>query len=242
MDPNTLIELLSAMDGETGVQIILEVLKARPGISPQVIKFACPALTYAPARGMQERRCRGVLKNFNQEKGYGFIASPEIEAIFGTDTFVHAKQVGGFEVGEEVSFSCVIAEENKPQAFELLTAGGLPGGSATGGQSSGAWGGSWGGDSNSWGGSEWDGGMGGGMGCGMGCGMNGGMGGGMGMIGWEEMNEAKRRRTIPPEVTDAPAIGEFTGVIKSFSDKNGFGFIQCNELQMHGHVTWLHLV
>ncbi|CAE8627566.1 unnamed protein product, partial [Polarella glacialis] len=92
MDPNTLIELLSAMDGETGVQIILEVLKARPGISPQVIKFACPALTYAPARGMQERRCRGVLKNFNQEKGYGFIASPEIEAIFGTDTFVHAKQ------------------------------------------------------------------------------------------------------------------------------------------------------
>ena len=35
-------------------------LKLRPSLSPAVVHFACPSLTYAPSRGMTERRCYRV--------------------------------------------------------------------------------------------------------------------------------------------------------------------------------------
>eukprot|EP00931_Biecheleriopsis_adriatica_P031838 TRINITY_DN18624_c0_g1_i1.p1 TRINITY_DN18624_c0_g1~~TRINITY_DN18624_c0_g1_i1.p1 ORF type:complete len:223 (+),score=52.66 TRINITY_DN18624_c0_g1_i1:92-670(+) len=151
VDAKTLLDLMVAMDGESAVHTILQVLQARPDVCPAVIGFACPALTYAPAKGMMERRCRGVLTSFDQAEGFGYIASPEIEAVFGMDAIVTQKQVGAFTIGEEVSFTCVLAEGNRPQAVELLTAFGLPrlglpGVAAAGSASAPGWA-----DWNSWG-------------------------------------------------------------------------------------------
>ena len=126
MDAKSLTDYLSALDGDSAVHLILEVLKMRPALSPAVVSFACPALTYAPARGMMERRCRGVVKHVDRAQGFGYIASPEIEATFGVDVVVRDSQLGAFQAGEEVSFTCVLNEENKPQAYEVLTVAGTP--------------------------------------------------------------------------------------------------------------------
>eukprot|EP00440_Ansanella_granifera_P021411 gb/GFBE01023242.1/.p1 GENE.gb/GFBE01023242.1/~~gb/GFBE01023242.1/.p1 ORF type:complete len:183 (+),score=33.80 gb/GFBE01023242.1/:1-549(+) len=158
VDAKTLMDLMATVDGESAVHMILEVLRARPTLSPAIIGYACPALTYAPARGMMERRCRGVIKQFDKLQGYGLISSPEIEATFGMDCIVKEQQVGAFQPGEEVSFTCVLAEDNRPQAYELLTPAGLPhpGGavsiaSAAAGALAGGSGGSEWADWNSWG-------------------------------------------------------------------------------------------
>ena len=126
MDAKSLADFLSSLDGDSAVHLILEVLKLRPALSPAVVSFACPALTYAPARGMMERRCRGVVKHVDRSQGFGYIASPEIEATFGMDVVVRPAQLRAFQTGEEVSFTCVLNEENKPQAYEVLTASGMP--------------------------------------------------------------------------------------------------------------------
>ena len=126
MDAKSLTDLLSALDGDSAVHLILEVLKLRPALSPAVVGFACPALTYAPARGMMERRCRGVVRQVDRTQGFGYIASPEIEATFGMDVLVRDGQLRAFQAGDEVSFTCVLNEEQKPQAFEVLPANGMP--------------------------------------------------------------------------------------------------------------------
>ncbi|CAE7751419.1 Spag6 [Symbiodinium pilosum] len=126
MDAKSLTDLLCALDGDSAVHLILEALRTRPALSPAVVSFACPALTYAPARGMMERRCRGVVKHVDRTQGFGYIASPEIEATFGMDVVVRDIQLGAFQTGEEVSFTCVLNEENKPQAYEVLTVAGTP--------------------------------------------------------------------------------------------------------------------
>eukprot|EP00933_Yihiella_yeosuensis_P019604 TRINITY_DN15850_c0_g1_i6.p1 TRINITY_DN15850_c0_g1~~TRINITY_DN15850_c0_g1_i6.p1 ORF type:complete len:287 (-),score=71.30 TRINITY_DN15850_c0_g1_i6:368-1228(-) len=230
-----LTEAMIAMDGEAAVHVILEVLRLKPTVCPHVINFACPALTYCPAKGMSERRCRGTLKFYDKDQGFGLISSPEIEAIFGQDAIVSEKQVGQFQVGEELTFSCCLSAEIKPQAFDVLDKHGLPPVrqdlAVAAASSSGPWGGGWGANdwSDGWSGDDWNS-WGGDWGGG-----DWGMGGGMSMGGWGD--DAKRRRLAGPGYDDsaAPAIGQYTGTIKNFSDKNGFGFIHCPELtQMQG--------
>ncbi|CAK8997920.1 Sperm-associated antigen 6 [Durusdinium trenchii] len=126
MDAGSLTEILAALDGDSAVHLILQTLRLRPSLSPAVVHFACPSLTYAPSRSMTERRCRGVLRQFDETQGVGLITSPEIEATFGMEVLVQQNQLKGFQVGDEISFTCVLSQENKPVAFELLTAFGLP--------------------------------------------------------------------------------------------------------------------
>ncbi|CAJ1448826.1 unnamed protein product [Effrenium voratum] len=125
MDAQRLKEILAALDGDTAVHLVLEALKQRPRLAPAVVGFACPALTYAPARAMAERRCWGVLTQVPgaEGEGFGVISSPEIEATFGAEVAVSREQLGGFQVGQELSFSCALDAENKPRAFELLPGG-----------------------------------------------------------------------------------------------------------------------
>ena len=42
------------------------------------------------------------------------------------DVLVRESQLRAFQAGDEVSFTCVLNEEQKPQAFEVLTANGMP--------------------------------------------------------------------------------------------------------------------
>lgn len=121
MDPNGILRVLVEMlDTPTSTHIIRQTLESKPEIAPDVVAFACPDLTYAPVRAMTERRCTGQIKIVNHQAGYGFISCPDLAAVFGNDVFVHKKQLGVLQQGQEVSFAVLLNKENKPQAYDLL--------------------------------------------------------------------------------------------------------------------------
>jgi len=65
----------------------------------------------------------GTIKSFNQTKGYGFIDSPDIKAMGHQDVFLLHSQMGEFQIGDMVQFSCYLNSKNQPNARDL-TAGG----------------------------------------------------------------------------------------------------------------------
>lgn len=73
---------------------------------------------------MTERRSHGTIKQLDPQQGFGFIQCPELQAVFGKDVFLHAKQAGTFAVGAEVSFAVALNSESRPQAYDLQPASG----------------------------------------------------------------------------------------------------------------------
>jgi len=92
------------------------------------VKFICQMtndmayarfLTRPPApKDFENKRFRGEVKSYNNEKGFGFLASPEAKAIFGCDCFIHSKEISSFRIGDSVSF-CVTVRKDRPQAYDL---------------------------------------------------------------------------------------------------------------------------
>merc|ERR1719305_236893 len=48
----------------------------------------------------------GVIKSFNAANGYGFIDCPEMKVLGYEDVFVHMAQIGRFQAGDQVVFTC----------------------------------------------------------------------------------------------------------------------------------------
>eukprot|EP00746_Dinoflagellata_sp_MGD_P052473 gnl/MRDRNA2_/MRDRNA2_232079_c0_seq1.p1 gnl/MRDRNA2_/MRDRNA2_232079_c0~~gnl/MRDRNA2_/MRDRNA2_232079_c0_seq1.p1 ORF type:complete len:549 (-),score=105.18 gnl/MRDRNA2_/MRDRNA2_232079_c0_seq1:43-1446(-) len=63
-------------------------------------------------------RLQGVIKTFNSEKGFGFIACDQVRAAFGKDAFLHRDQFQNFKCGDTVSFHLRVQDGN-PQAQKL---------------------------------------------------------------------------------------------------------------------------
>lgn len=62
----------------------------------------------------------GQIRNFNQEKGFGFIESEQVVPQFGgSDVFLHYTEALNFRVGDYVTFEVQIGEGGKPQAKAL---------------------------------------------------------------------------------------------------------------------------
>jgi len=264
----SLVDTLGMLDGETAVQLINQVLRARPELTPAIVGIACPELTYAPARAMTERRPKGVIKSFDQHQGFGFIACPELTAVFGEDVFIHGKQMGSFDIGSEVSFAVTLSEDNKPQAYDVQhlmlgmmqnpmhtqlqmqqqqimmmqgmgnSATGKAGwgggwasdGWATSGCSMGSWGGDysagWGDMSSGWADHGWGDPM---RGC------KRGKGGGCCLPGGGYAAAACAAPGAEAQDAESATLGQFSGSIKSFDEKNGFGFIECTPLRRQGY-------
>mmetsp|Transcript_20404 Transcript_20404/g.55630 ORF Transcript_20404/g.55630 Transcript_20404/m.55630 type:complete len:166 (-) Transcript_20404:105-602(-) len=123
-NPQAMLETLSRLDDAMLSTVIASLLQQRPDLAPGVVSIAVPDLTYAPSKALTERRCIGVIKKINAQLGYGFIACPELSAVFGCDVFLHKKQIGSCVEGQRVSFAVTLNKENKPQAFDLMDAGG----------------------------------------------------------------------------------------------------------------------
>jgi len=120
VDLQQIVDTLASLDEDNAVNVITSVLSARPELAPPVVNFAVPDLTYPPAKCLAERRSSGVIKSYNEEKGYGFIACQELQEVFGNDVFLHSKQnQGGYKTGQQVSFAVVLNKDQKPQAFDL---------------------------------------------------------------------------------------------------------------------------
>ena len=76
----------------------------------------------------------GQIRNFNQEKGFGFIESEQVVPQFGgSDVFLHYTEALNFRVGDFVTFEVQIGDGGKPQARALqlsnnnVMAGGMMG-------------------------------------------------------------------------------------------------------------------
>jgi len=78
----------------------------------------------------------GVLKAFDEQQGYGFIACTQTMLLFKRDVFVHKKEILVCKavVGSKVQFFIELNEKGQPQArqVELLDGNGLPRGGGTG--------------------------------------------------------------------------------------------------------------
>lgn len=135
MEAQALIDALKQLDDTTAVLVITQVLQDRPELAPPVVTFAVPDLTYPPTKLLTERRCKGTMKNYDNQKGCGFIDCEELAPIFGGDVFLHSSQcVVDYPIGTKVSFAVVLSKDNKPQAFDVVKDGlsapppqGLPG-------------------------------------------------------------------------------------------------------------------
>lgn len=259
MDAQALAGALIALDDSTLIRVINQSLQRRPELAPSIASQAIPDLTFAPADALSKRRSQGWIKPFGQQgqAGFGFIACPELKAVFGNDVYCHRNQLGSFQAGQEVSFAVLLSKDMKPQAFDLqpLAPGSL--GPKGGGWSKG--GDDWGkGKGDEWGLSGWSK---GGDEWGKGKGDEWGKGGGSGWSGWgggydewsggkgpygkgdisqddgkgcgkDKKGAALLSEHARPDVQSI--IGIFAGLVKSFNAKNGFGFIECEALRNQG--------
>merc|ERR1719469_360890 len=63
--------------------------------------------------GITDTRLEGVVKSFNESRGYGFIACDDLMAQLGCDCFLHDRQLGEFGVGSTVTFAVFLNKEGK---------------------------------------------------------------------------------------------------------------------------------
>jgi len=66
---------------------------------------------------------QGIIKSFNHTNSYGFIVCEELQLQGYQDVFLHASQLGSFEVGSEVVFTAFLNEKQKPNAMNLEPVG-----------------------------------------------------------------------------------------------------------------------
>jgi len=66
----------------------------------------------------------GIIKSYNDGKGFGFIQCPETEQAFGCDVFLHKREMDeSHQVGKEVQFCIILNNRGKPQATDVHVIG-----------------------------------------------------------------------------------------------------------------------
>lgn len=229
-------EAIVALDEQSAVSVICSVLESRPDLAPSVVNFAVPDLTYPPVKALSERRSLGVIKSFNPEKGFGFIACQELFDVFGNDVFLHNGQLGNFEVGSEVSFAVALNKDNKPQGYDLRAPwhskgkGAVPTGKGAAPVSKGSYAPKgaqvqvWAPPAQQWS-PPADQGKG-----------KGKAAGGYQQAAWPSTPSIKRKWEGEDfKVDKDKELGSFVGFIKSFNHNTGYGFIACEDLQAMGY-------
>eukprot|EP00933_Yihiella_yeosuensis_P040307 TRINITY_DN34587_c0_g1_i1.p1 TRINITY_DN34587_c0_g1~~TRINITY_DN34587_c0_g1_i1.p1 ORF type:complete len:895 (-),score=189.20 TRINITY_DN34587_c0_g1_i1:54-2738(-) len=94
---------------------------------PQAINLRASTSPETPSSpsGSAAERFTGVLKVYHKEKGYGFIRSQEMvenKRYSGQDVFVHQNQIRKFAAGDHVSFTVKVNKKGGPQAYDLKAA------------------------------------------------------------------------------------------------------------------------
>jgi cold shock CspA family protein len=67
-----------------------------------------------------ENRYYGVIRDYNESGGFGFIECPPAKARFGMDVWIHRRQFFGFQIGEQVSFVVARNHGGQPQARNVV--------------------------------------------------------------------------------------------------------------------------
>ena len=211
---------LNALDDSTLGVIITDLLRDKPELAPALVTQAIPDLTFAPTKSLTDKgaRCSGTIKSVTSELGHGLIDCPQLNSVFGCDVVVFPQQVGSFREGQSVNFAVTLADDSKPQAFDLIE-------EDTNKDMMTSMGGSMGGMS--------------GMGMGMG-GFMPGFGMGMMMNGNAGNAAVAKSAARPPNVEDSGDPGEeelgvFVGRFNVWNAEKGFGYIQCDALLDEGY-------
>jgi len=248
-DEQAVQDALLGMDVEVIAGILVNALQAKPELATVLVGVALPDMTYAPSSILTANRGHGTIKSYSASTGFGFIDCPELKEVFGRDVFVHGKQMKDLAVGSSVSFAVVLNKDNQPQAFDVCDGlGDGKGKSAKGGKGAGTMDLGFGkGAKDPWGGKgmpePWF-----AMGADKGYGkMDKGWGTydkGFGKGGWggdfgagpakgSMKGCGKSDKGREPDVAEEIGVG--VGTIKSYSEKNGYGFIDCPEIREMGH-------
>jgi cold shock CspA family protein len=94
---------------------------------PQAVAVAMVAPAGAQKNAPNGRVYSGMIKSFNQEKGFGFISCEALQDAFGRDAFLHVNQKGDFFTGDRVNFQIDIDAKGFPKARDLTEATGYGG-------------------------------------------------------------------------------------------------------------------
>lgn len=113
-----IVDELEHLAHEDLVTICKTVLNGKEEAIREIVDWAVPDIIFGPAKAITEARHIGVIKSYNDAKGFGFITSPEILQNFGKDIFLSSHQMLHFPVGAEVSFA-ILLNKGKHQAFDL---------------------------------------------------------------------------------------------------------------------------
>eukprot|EP00927_Polykrikos_kofoidii_P054320 TRINITY_DN4874_c0_g1_i3.p1 TRINITY_DN4874_c0_g1~~TRINITY_DN4874_c0_g1_i3.p1 ORF type:complete len:888 (+),score=183.04 TRINITY_DN4874_c0_g1_i3:92-2755(+) len=65
---------------------------------------------------------QGTIKMVDPDKGYGFIRCMDLHSVYNSDIFVHRKHLAGFSLGDLVTFCLQFDSQNRPQAVSLQDA------------------------------------------------------------------------------------------------------------------------
>lgn len=233
----SLLQALADLDDVDAGTVICQALEQRPSLCAGVASFAFQLLSTS----ITNQRLTGTVKAFHQQKSYGFIDCTEAHIVFGKDVFMHENELKpGCVPGTVVSFEVKTNQKNDPQAHDVQPsqAAGFRVGQAEGllsladvmkaarqtaegaapqlDQDWPSWGGGGGKGERDYKGK--------------------GMLKGGGMKGDFVSGNVHQGK---PDVKQE--LGQYDGRIKSFSEKNGFGFIECDELKLQGlNDAFLH--
>mmetsp|Transcript_113608 Transcript_113608/g.178774 ORF Transcript_113608/g.178774 Transcript_113608/m.178774 type:complete len:308 (-) Transcript_113608:193-1116(-) len=120
MDAQHIVNTVVAAEEDAALSILAAILQSRPELSPLVVSYCCPELTYPPAKALTERRCTGTIKSLNRQTGFGYIDCAALHEVFGVDTSLHVSQAANFTEGTQVTFAVLLNDQYKPMAYDLL--------------------------------------------------------------------------------------------------------------------------
>lgn len=67
-----------------------------------------------------EERYYGLIRDYNESQGFGFIECDDAKMRYGMDVFIHRRQMFGLAKGDEVSFVIVRNSQGQPQARHVI--------------------------------------------------------------------------------------------------------------------------
>eukprot|EP00439_Symbiodinium_sp_Y106_P082750 s923_g22.t1 len=75
---------------------------------------------FVPENPNVEERYYGVIRDYNESQGFGFIECEDAKWRYGMDVFIHRRQMFGLAKGDEVSFVIVRNSQGQPQARHVI--------------------------------------------------------------------------------------------------------------------------
>jgi len=265
MELEELATSLSSLDDDSLVSAIASALEERPSVCQALTDWMIDGdeqKAYLSTKMFTTRRVSGVVKSFNPKSGYGFIKSEGCTEAFGCDVFVHHAQIQDAVVNSQVNFVIFLNKDRKPHAYDVrVDDSPMPVSSAYKGAGKRKLG--YGAPAehdygftpqpqrvNSW--EAWE-------SAGAvpnafqgGRAFNGGKGTvgtvgkgtvGKGKVGTGKLQQKQAVKPTPETAFEVPGVTDrrWNGVFKSFNDKTGFGFIECEEIKdMYGGDVFVH--